>query len=59
MSPIEVNAVYVGSKNQVNIPAGILQYPFYCVHCPTVYNYGGLGEVFGHELAHALDYEGV
>ncbi|KAA0190326.1 hypothetical protein FBUS_06297 [Fasciolopsis buskii] len=58
MSPIEVNAVYVGSKNQVNIPAGILQYPFYCVHCPTVYNYGGLGEVFGHELAHALDYEG-
>ncbi|THD18558.1 Endothelin-converting protein [Fasciola hepatica] len=58
MSPIEVNAVYLESRNEINIPAGILQNPFYCDLCPTVYNYGSLGEVIGHELTHALDYEG-
>ncbi|CAG0880101.1 unnamed protein product, partial [Cyprideis torosa] len=58
MPPSTVNAYYTPTKNQMVIPAGILQDPFYSIHRPITLNYGGIGIVLGHELTHAFDDQG-
>ncbi|CEP10669.1 hypothetical protein [Parasitella parasitica] len=58
MDPHEVNAYYSPVFNEVVIPAGILQSPFYHSELPNYLNYGGIGVVIGHEFTHAFDNSG-
>ncbi|KAL3271004.1 hypothetical protein HHI36_021505 [Cryptolaemus montrouzieri] len=58
MSPSTVNAYYTPTKNQMVLPAGILQNPFYDPTYPPSLNYGGIGVVMGHELTHGFDDQG-
>ncbi|XP_044763653.1 endothelin-converting enzyme homolog isoform X2 [Coccinella septempunctata] len=58
MSPSTVNAYYTPTKNQMVLPAGILQNPFYNPNHPASLNYGGIGVVMGHELTHGFDDQG-
>jgi predicted metalloendopeptidase len=55
----DVNAYYSPSSNTITVLTGILQPPFYSVDYGTVSKYAILGSVVGHELAHALDSNGV
>lgn len=59
MTPQTINAYYDPSLNQLNIPAGILQPPFFDPHAPDAVNYGGIGFVMGHEMTHGFDDEGA
>jgi endothelin-converting enzyme/putative endopeptidase len=58
MTPPTVNAYYSAQMNTVNFPAGILQPPFFDKNRDDAVNYGAIGVVIGHELAHGFDDEG-
>ncbi|KAI9256453.1 hypothetical protein BDA99DRAFT_585276 [Phascolomyces articulosus] len=58
MSPSDVNAYYSRSSNEIAVPAGILQKPFYNYEAPWYLNYGSIGAIIGHELTHAFDSAG-
>nr|CDS26897.1 hypothetical protein HmN_000151700 [Hymenolepis microstoma] len=58
MAPHIVNAYYNPRENHIYFPAGILQKPFYDANFPLALNYGGIGVVVGHEIAHAFDRQG-
>ncbi|KAI8334149.1 hypothetical protein EDC96DRAFT_488244 [Choanephora cucurbitarum] len=58
MTPHEVNAYYTPVFNEIVVPAGILQNPFYHSDLPQYLNYGGIGVVIGHEITHAFDNSG-
>ncbi|CAG0913113.1 unnamed protein product [Notodromas monacha] len=59
MTPAQDNAYYASAMNQMVIPAGILQPPFYSPAIPHLpLNYGGIGVVIGHELVHGFDDQG-
>uniref|UniRef100_A0A3Q3WIT7 Endothelin-converting enzyme 1 n=1 Tax=Mola mola TaxID=94237 RepID=A0A3Q3WIT7_MOLML len=58
MTPPTVNAYYNPTKNDMVLPAGILQAPFYSRSWPTALNFGGIGVVMGHEFTHAFDDQG-
>jgi endothelin-converting enzyme/membrane metallo-endopeptidase-like protein 1 len=53
-----INAKYYTGTNSVNIPAGILQLPFFSIGIPDYINYGGIGTIIGHEFTHAFDNTG-
>lgn len=54
--PHMANAFYVVTKNEIVIPAGILQPPFfYALPIPRAVSYGAIGHVLGHELTHGFD----
>jgi len=54
--PHMANAFYVVTKNEIVIPAGILQPPFfYGEPIPRSVSYGAVGHVLGHELTHGFD----
>jgi len=59
MTPQTVNAYYDPSMNSLNVPAGILQPPFYEVGWPDAVNYGATGATIGHEMTHGFDDEGA
>jgi len=60
MTPQSVNAYYDSSMNSLNVPAGILQPPFFDVSWPSAVNYGATGAtIVGHELTHGFDDEGA
>lgn len=57
--PQLVNAFYVITKNEIVVPAGILQEPFfYGNDIPRSLSYGAIGHVLGHELTHGFDTTG-
>uniref|UniRef100_A0A1A7W7T2 Endothelin-converting enzyme 1 n=1 Tax=Iconisemion striatum TaxID=60296 RepID=A0A1A7W7T2_9TELE len=58
MTPPTVNAYYNPTKNEMVLPAGILQAPFYSRSYPKALNFGGIGVVMGHEMTHAFDDQG-
>jgi putative endopeptidase len=59
MSPQTINAYYDPSMNNLNIPAGILQPPFFDPNAPVALNYGAIGFVIGHEMTHGFDDQGA
>ena len=58
MTPQTINAYYDPSMNNINIPAGILQPPFFDPSAPVALNYGAIGFVMGHEMTHGFDDQG-
>jgi putative endopeptidase len=57
-NPQIVNASYSSSNNDVTLPAGIIQPPFFNFKADDAINYGGLGAVIGHEISHGFDDQG-
>ncbi|PKU24882.1 M13 family peptidase [Telmatospirillum siberiense] len=58
MTPPTVNAYYSGENNDINFPAGILQYPFFDKDADDALNFGAIGMVIGHEMTHGFDDQG-
>ncbi|KAG0247560.1 hypothetical protein BG011_001299 [Mortierella polycephala] len=56
--PQTVNAFYNPTKNSIEMPAGMLQPPFYHIENPEYLNFAGIGAVAAHELGHAFDNRG-
>lgn len=60
MTPQTVNAYYDPSLNSLNVPAGILQPPYFAADWPDAANYGATGATtVGHEMTHGFDDEGA
>ncbi len=59
MTPQTVNAYYDASMNSLNVPAGILQPPYFDMSWPDAVNYGATGATIGHEMTHGFDDEGA
>ena len=59
MPPDEVNACYIPELNIMNIPAGILNPPFYDKNASYAANLGSIGMIIAHEIGHAFDKEGA
>ena len=57
-TPPTVNANYNPSNNEINFPAGILEFPFFDFDADDAVNYGGIGVVIGHEMTHGFDDQG-
>ncbi|KAJ8680665.1 hypothetical protein QAD02_016452 [Eretmocerus hayati] len=57
VNPTDVNAAHSFQDNEIAIPAGILQYPFYGLGLEAL-NYGAIGTILGHELTHGFDNSG-
>ena len=49
-TPQTVNAFYSATRNEIVLPAGILQAPFFDPTADMAINYGGIGGVIGHEM---------
>ena len=57
-NPQTVNAFYVALHNEIIVPAGILQKPFFDPNVDPAANYGAIGAVIGHEITHGFDDKG-
>ncbi|HJW09427.1 MAG TPA: M13 family metallopeptidase [Holophagaceae bacterium] len=58
MTPPTNNAYYNPSLNEIALPAGILQPPFFDEKADDASNYGALASTIGHELTHGFDDQG-
>lgn len=58
MSPLEPNAFYDPMLNEINLPAAMLQPPFFDARADDAANYGGIGALIAHEISHAFDSTG-
>jgi predicted metalloendopeptidase len=58
-SVFAVNAYYFSIGNEIVIPSGSLEWPFYDESDKLIgLNYGGLGAILGHEMTHGFDEDG-
>lgn len=55
----EAQAYYGPDKNEISIPAAVLQPPIYDVQAKREQNLGGIGIIIGHEITHAFDNSGA
>ena len=53
--PQSVNAYYVPARNEIMLPAAVLQPPYFDAAADEAVNYGAIGAVIGHEITHGLD----
>lgn len=58
VTPQTVNAYYNAATNDIVVPAGILQPPFYNARADEAVSYGAIGAIIGHEVSHAFDDQG-
>ena len=59
MTPQTVNAYYDPTLNQITLPAGILQPPFFDANADPAVNYAETGATtIGHEMGHGFDDQG-
>ncbi|GAB0491675.1 hypothetical protein MMPV_002929 [Pyropia vietnamensis] len=58
MASWETNAQHSSSRNEITIPAGLLQTPFFDLAAPAALTYGSAGHIVGHEISHAFDNNG-
>jgi predicted metalloendopeptidase len=58
MGAHEVNAYYNPVLNEIVLPTGILQAPFFDINATDSENYGGIGTTIAHEIMHGFDDEG-
>lgn len=59
MNSHNINAYYSPIFNEIVIPAGILQEPFFYNDEKFIgYNFGGIGMIIGHEIIHGFDDKG-
>ncbi|CAF4153174.1 unnamed protein product [Adineta steineri] len=58
ISPTRVNAIHRLLRNEILFPAAILQAPLFDKDAPKYLNYGGIGFLMGHEIAHGFGDEG-
>ncbi|WP_280395646.1 M13 family metallopeptidase [Nocardia brasiliensis] len=58
VTPQTVNAYYIATANQIIFPAAILQPPYFDKDAEPAVNFGGIGAVIGHEVAHGFDNRG-
>lgn len=58
VTPQTVNATYLPWRNEIILPAAILQPPLFDPDAEDAVNYGALGAVVGHEIGHAFDQQG-
>ena len=56
--PQTVSAYYTAVFNEILLPAGILQPPFFDHQADPAANYGAVGLVIGHEITHGFDLQG-
>jgi putative endopeptidase len=57
-TPQTVNTEYSSTLNEVVLPAGQLQAPYFDPAADPAVNYGGIGAAIGHELFHGFDDDG-
>ena len=55
LAPQTVDILYMRSTNSLDIPAGIIQPPFFDLAADPSVNFGSIGVVVGHELTHGFD----
>ncbi len=55
LAPWAADALYDPSRNDVTLPAGLLQPPFFDPQGDDAANYGALGSIIGSQLAHGFD----
>jgi putative endopeptidase len=58
MTAPTVDAYYNPYGNDINFPAGILQYPLFDKDADDAVNYGAIGVIIGHEMTHGFDDQG-
>lgn len=56
--PTEINAAYNPVENRIEVPAGILQPPFFDAKLDDGVNYCSIGAVIAHEITHGFDSRG-
>ncbi|QNE04235.1 M13 family metallopeptidase [Croceicoccus marinus] len=54
-----MQAVYLPLQNAINVPAAILQPPFYDPEADAAANYGSIGTIIGREMSRAVDRTGT
>jgi putative endopeptidase len=55
LSPQAINAYYNAPRNEIVVPAGQLQPPYFDLDADDARNYAAIGALIGHELIHAVD----